>query len=179
MGYKNSPAIFQRLMDKVLGEEIGKSCYVYVDDILVTGKSRKEHDENLTRVVSKLVKAGIKGNRDKCEFGVQEIEFLGHKIKEDQIYPIKEKIDTIQEYNTPIDQEGIRRFLGLVNYYRKFIPRCAEYSAPLTTLLKKGEPFIWGIQQEEAMKKIKRTVEKETNFETTRLLKVVYPRYGR
>lgn len=142
MGFKNSPAVFQRLMDQVLKDEIGNKCVVYVDDILIFGKTEEEHEDNLSAVIKKLVKAGLRANEKKCTFKVQELEFLGYKIAKDKILPLSEKVDTIKGYKQPQDVGGLRQFLGLINYYRKFIPNCSTISEPLNKLLRKDSKFI-------------------------------------
>lgn len=155
MGFKNSPAVFQRLMDQVLKDEIGNKCVVYVDDILIFGKTEEEHEDNLSAVIKKLVKAGLRANEKKCTFKVQELEFLGYKIAKDKILPLSEKVDTIKGYKQPQDVGGLRQFLGLINYYRKFIPNCSTISEPLNKLLRKDSEFIWETDQSQAFEDLK------------------------
>lgn len=162
MGFKNSSAVFQRLMDRILQEEIRKSCIVYVDDILIYGRTVEEHETNLKSVLLKLVKSGLKGNKEKCIFNQKEIIFLGHKISKNKIEPIRENTDNILNYKAPKDVEGIRRFLGLVNYYRKFVPHCSGMAEPLTRLLHKEHPFQWTEEQEQAFMELKEALNSKT-----------------
>lgn len=80
MGFKNAPAIFQRYMDNVLGDEIRKSCFCYVDDILIFGRSEREHDEAYERIIAKLKEHGLKINEEKTIYKQKSINFLGHTI---------------------------------------------------------------------------------------------------
>lgn len=90
-----------------------------------------------------MVQSGLQANEKKCVFEVQEIDFLGHKITRNQISPTEEKVKAIEKFQTPTDIESIRRFLGLINYYRDFIPKCLDISAPLNQLLRKNVEFKW------------------------------------
>lgn len=85
MGFKNSPAILQRLMDYVHKPSIGKGCFVYVDGILVYGRNAKDHNENLIKVLKLLVNVGLRGNQAKCEYTKKTIKFLGYKISKNVI----------------------------------------------------------------------------------------------
>lgn len=153
-GFKNSPAVFQRFMDMVLKDEINKGCFVYVDDILIVGKSKEGHDIVLKTVMKKLIAARLQGNEKKCVFNQQEIEFLGHKLTEDEVKPIKETTDTIKQFVKPANIEDVRRFLSLVNYYRKFIPNCANLAEPIAKLLRKDKELNWSKEQEKAFKRL-------------------------
>jgi putative transposase len=131
MGFKNSPAVFQRIMDIVLEKEKDKICIVYVEDILVFGKNKQEHAENLNRVILKLVDAGLQANQDKCEFDKEEVEFLGFKLKKNSIVPIEQNVLGILQFQIPANIDETKRFLGLINYYRKLIPNCSAVAEPL------------------------------------------------
>ncbi|KAF9763113.1 Retrovirus-related Pol polyprotein from transposon opus [Nosema granulosis] len=144
MGFKKSPAVFQRFMDMILKEKIGKSYFVYVYDILVFDRTEEEHDENLKRILRKLIKAGLMANRDKIEYKNTEIVFLGHRLLKNKIISDLDNGQAIKEMKHLTNVEEVRQFLGTVNYYRKFIQNCAEKSEPLTNLLKKNKEFFWG-----------------------------------
>ncbi|KAF9744812.1 Retrovirus-related Pol polyprotein from transposon opus, partial [Nosema granulosis] len=130
MGFKNSPAVFQRFMDTILCEEIGRSCFVYVDDILVFGRTKKELDEGLRRVLKKLIKAGLIANKDKIELSKTEITFLGHRLLNNKIISELDNGQAIKDLKKLNNVEEVRRFLGTVNYYRKFIENCANKLEP-------------------------------------------------
>ena len=143
MGFKNSPAIFQRAMDTILEEYIGLHCYVYVDDILIFGKTKEEHDIAFRKVVQTLIKNNITANKEKIVYCVQEIKFLGHTLKGDQIIPCIDNKASIKNYPAPENVDEVKRFLGIVNYYRKFIKNCATIQEPLLNLTRKNVSFDW------------------------------------
>jgi hypothetical protein len=138
MGLKNSPSTFQRVMDNVLRGLQNEVCLVYLDDIIVFSTSLQEHILNLEKVFQKLRESNFKIQMDKSEFLKLETEFLGHVICKDGVKPNPNKIVAIQNYPIPKTTTEIKRFLGLLGYYRKFIPNFAKLTKPLTQCLKKG-----------------------------------------
>lgn len=133
-GLKNAPAIFQRMIDDVLKEYIGKICYVYIDDIIIFGKSETEHLENIDKVLSKLEEANLKINLDKTEFLKTETEFLGFLITSEGIKPDEKKIRAIKNIKPPDNLKDLKSFIGLTSYYRRFIKDFAKVVKPLTNL---------------------------------------------
>ncbi|AAA92249.1 ORF B [Trichoplusia ni TED virus] len=138
MGLKNSPSTFQRVMDNVLRGLQNNICLVYLDDIIVYSTSLQEHLENLERVFQRLRESNFKIQMDKSEFLKLETAYLGHIISRDGIKPNPDKISAIQKYLIPKTPKEIKQFLGLLGYYRKFIPDFARLTKPLTQCLKKG-----------------------------------------
>lgn len=138
MGLKNSPSTFQRVMDNVLRDLQNEVCLVYLDDIVVFSTSLQEHIINLEKVFKKLRESNFKIQMDKSEFLKLETEFLGHVICKDGVKPNPNKINAIENYPLPKTPTEIKRFLGLIGYYRKFIPDFAKITKPLTQCLKKG-----------------------------------------
>lgn len=138
MGLKNSPSTFQRVMDNVLKDLQNTVCLVYLDDIIVFSTSLQEHMINLEKVFSKLRESNFKIQMDKSEFLKLETEFLGHVISKDGVKPNPNKIEAIKRYPLPKTPTEIKRFLGLLGYYRKFVPDFAKVTKPLTQCLKKG-----------------------------------------
>jgi hypothetical protein len=155
MGFKNSPAIFQRYMDRILGDEIGKSCFVYVDDILIFGETEKEHDDNLKRVIKLLLKGGLVANKEKIEFRKTDIVFLGHKLVGDKIVSEVDNGQAIRDLVELRNVDEVRSFIGTVNYYRMFIDKCASKTEPLSRLLKKKQKFVWEKEQKVAFQTLK------------------------
>lgn len=137
-GLKGAPSTFQRVMDNILRDLIGKICFVYMDDIIIFSTSLQEHLENLERVLNKLNEANFKIQIDKSEFLKKEINFLGHVVTDKGIKPNPDKIKAIINYPIPKTTKQIKGFLGLVGYYRKFIPDFAKLTKPLTKCLKKN-----------------------------------------
>jgi hypothetical protein len=137
MGLKNSPSTFQRVMDNVLRDLQNTVCLVYLDDIIVFSTSLQEHIVNLEKVFKRLRESNFKIQMDKSEFLKLETAYLGHVISKDGIKPNPDKIIAIQKFPMPKTQTEIKRFLGLVGYYRKFIPDFARITKPMTQCLKK------------------------------------------
>ena len=120
-GASNAPATFQRLMENYLGDLNLRWCVVYLDDIIVYGKSPEEILERLGAVFEKLRKAGLKLKPSKCEFFKEQIQFLDHIVSKEGISTCPEKVHAVQEWPAPKTINDLRSFLGFVGYYRKFI----------------------------------------------------------
>lgn len=138
-GLKNAPATFQRLMDHILRGLQDDTCIVYLDDIVIYSTSLQEHLTKLRKVLTRVREANLKANLEKSEFLRKEVKYLGHIITDEGVKPNPEKVRTVQEYPLPTTTKEIKAFLGLVGYYRKFIPGLAKITKPLTLCLKKGQ----------------------------------------
>lgn len=141
-GLRNSPSTFQRCMDNVLRGLQGNNCLVYMDDIIIYSSSLKEHIESLTKVFSRLKEHNLKVQLDKSEFLCKSVKFLGHLVTENGIKPNPDKIRVIEKFPIPKTQKDIKSFLGLIGYYRKFVPNFAKITKPLTNCLKKNNKVI-------------------------------------
>lgn len=142
-GLKNAPATFQRLMDNVLSGLQGNELFVYMDDIVIYARSLHEHAIKFNRLMRRLEEANLTLQPDKCEFLRKEVAYLGHIIGSDGVKPDPNKIKAITHFPQPRNAKNIKQFLGLVGYYRRFIPLFSKIAKPLTDLLKKDKPFIW------------------------------------
>ena len=140
-GLAQAPAYFQLLMNKVLKGL--KFAMTYLEDIIIFSQDELQHLEHLEIVFSHLWEAGLKMKRSKCDFFKSEIHYLGHLISPEGISPLPNKLDSIRHMPVPNSLKEIKQFLGLTGYYRKFLPRCADISRPLTTLTKKDVKFEW------------------------------------
>ncbi|XP_064463405.1 uncharacterized protein LOC135374343 [Ornithodoros turicata] len=130
---RNAVQTFQRFIDDVLrGLDF---CFAYVDDILVASTSEEEHEHHLRLLFQRLQDNGVVINAAKCIFGVDALEFLGHRIDGHGITPLPEKVDVIKDFPLPSTRRKLREYLGLVNFYRRFIPHCAQILEPLHNLL--------------------------------------------
>ena len=133
-GLRNAAQTFQRFMDHVLrGLDF---VFVYIDDILIASTDIEEHLSHLRLVFERFASHGITINLDKCVFGSNIIEFLGHVIDATGIRPLPDKIAALKDYPLPQSTKALRRFLGMANYYCRFIPHCSDVLRPLTDLLK-------------------------------------------
>lgn len=151
-GLASAPAAFQRMMEEIL--KGCKGVLLYIDDIIVFGKNKKEHNSHLREVLQRIAAAGLQLNT-KCVFGVEELSFLGHHVSARGLAPLKSKVDAIINAQTPTDLVGLRSFLGLMGYYSHFLPHYAEVVEPLRRLLRKGQEFIWDQNAEESFGKAK------------------------
>ena len=140
-GLAQAPAYFQLLMNKVLKGL--KFTMTYLDDIIIFSQDELQHLEHLEIVFSHLQEAGLKMKCSKCDFFKSEIHYLGHLISPEGISLLPNKLDSIKHMPVPNSAKEIKQFLGLTGYYRKFVPRFADISRPLTTLMKKDVKFEW------------------------------------
>ena len=137
-GLRSAGNTFQRFIDQVTRGL--QHCYVYLDDILIASESEADHKDHLRSLFTRLDEFGISVNPAKCEFGLDSISFLGHQVDRLGIAPLSAKVRGICEFALPGNSRQLRRFLGGVNFYHRFIPECASIQAPLNDMLK-GVPF--------------------------------------
>ena len=140
-GVASAPALFQKTMDKVLQGMSGVMCYI--DDILITGADDCQHLNTLGEVLERLHSYGFRLHRSKCVFMCTSVEYLGHKIDANGLQPLPEKIAAIMEAPSPNNATELRSFLGLLNYYVKFIPNLSSVISPLNRLLCKDQCWEW------------------------------------
>ena len=140
-GLAQAPAYFQLLMNKVL--EGLSYAMTYLDDIIIFSKNEEDHLRYLEEVFRQLRQAGLKMKHLKCDFFKSEIQYLGYLISADGISPLPDKLDTIKNMPMPKDTKEIKQFRRLTGYNRKFVPRFADNSRPLTQLTKKEMKFMW------------------------------------
>ncbi|CAC5378002.1 unnamed protein product [Mytilus coruscus] len=123
---------------------------VRVDDILITGSSKSEHLNNLETVLGKIQESGMRLNKDKCVFLAPEVVYLGHRIDQYGIYPVESKVKAITEAPEPKNVTELKSYLGMLNYYNRFLPDLPSKLAPLHKLLKKQKQWEWDKSQQEA-----------------------------
>lgn len=136
-GLTNAPAAFQAAMNNVLREYLHDFVVVYLDDILIFSKSAEEHLEHIRLVLDKLRHHNLYANAKKCDFFKSELEFLGHIICRDGVKVDPKKTDTVRRWPQPTTIKELRGFLGLANYFRRFIQGYSSIVAPLTNLTRK------------------------------------------
>ena len=133
-GISVAPSIFQRTMENVL-QGIPNTC-IYLDDVLVTGKTPESHLANLEEVLSKLHTAGLCLKRSKCSFMMSSVEYLGHRISAKGIQPTEDKVRAVKDAPVPTNVTQLRSFVGLVIYYGKFLPNLSSvYISPFIYLV--------------------------------------------
>jgi hypothetical protein len=136
-GLTNAPATFCTLMNDIFREWLNDFVVVYIDDILVYNNSMEEHAEHLRKVFQRLRKNKLYAKFEKCEFGVSEVDFFGHRITQEGLKMDDHKVKAILDWEPPRFVPALRSFLGFASYYRKFI-KIAKIATPLTNLLKKS-----------------------------------------
>jgi len=132
-GLRNAAQTFQRFIDEVLRDF--DFCYAYLDDILIASSSEEEHIKHLRTLFGRLQEYGVVINPAKCVFGQPEVEFLGYWVTGEGTRPLPERVKAIQEYPEPRTARDLRRYLGMLNFYRRFLPRAAEILTPLNDFL--------------------------------------------
>jgi transposase InsO family protein len=150
-GLKNAVTYCMRTMTRIFEDLEG--VLIYLDDILVIGKSQEEHDERLMQVLERIRLHGLSLNSFKCRFNESEVSYLGHRLSNGTIQPDPERIRPILEFPEPKNLKELERFLGMTNYFRTFVPNFAEVARPLH-IMKKSENVEWTQESRNAMKQI-------------------------
>jgi len=155
-GLTNTPATFCTLMNDIFREWLDDFVVVYIHDILIYSGSLEEHAEHLCKVFQRLRENKLYAKLEKCEFGVTEVDFLGHRITQKGFKMDDHKVKAIVDWEPPKLVSALRSFLGLASYYRKFIKNFAKIVAPLTNLLKKfAVTYEWEEACDEAFETLK------------------------
>ena len=153
-GLRNAPAVFQRLMQCVLTglnpPEGPDFVSVYLDDVIVFSRTLDDHLHHLSLVIDRLARAGLKLKPSKCHFISQKVQYLGHLLTPDGIRPNPDRVAAVRDYSATTSVKGVRQFLGLASYYRRFVKNFARIAQPLHNLTQKGAPFHWSPECEEA-----------------------------
>ncbi|XP_076301613.1 uncharacterized protein LOC143219562 [Lasioglossum baleicum] len=154
-GLKNAPPTFQRLMDQVLTGLQGTDVFIYLDDIVVYAASLHEHNIKVRKLLNRLREHGLTLQTNKCEFLRKEVAYLGHIISRQGVKPDPRKLKAVKDFPTPTSQKNIQQFLGLVGYYRRFVPDFTTKAKSLIDLLGKGGKFKWTEEQENSFKQLR------------------------
>ncbi|GJU19453.1 putative reverse transcriptase domain-containing protein [Tanacetum coccineum] len=154
-GLTNAPAIFMDLMNRVCKPYLDKFVIVFIDDILIYSKSEEEHEVHLKTILDLLKKEKLYAKFSKCEFWLQEVQFLGHVVNRDGIHVDPSKVESVKNWKTPESPTEIRSFLGLAGYYQRFIENFSKIAKPLTLLTQKNKTYVWGNEQDEAFRILK------------------------
>nr|CAD1821581.1 unnamed protein product [Ananas comosus var. bracteatus] len=157
-GLTNAPATFCTLINKLFHPYLDRFVVVYLDDIVVYNNTLEEHAEHLRTIFQVLRENQLYVKREKCSFAKEEVHFLGHWIGRGQLHIDQQKVRAICKWEAPTTVSELRSFLGLVNYYRRFIAGYSARAAPLTDLLKKTQSWDWTPRCAEAFEDLKRAV---------------------
>ena len=153
----NAPASFQNYINDILQDYLDVFCTTYIDNILIYSDTLKEHRQHVQQILQKLQRAGLQLDIDKCEFHVQEVKYLELIIGVDGIKMDPVKVEAIQTWPTPINEQDVWDFLGFTNFYWWFIKRFSRLVWPLTQLTKKDTPFQWKSDCEAVFQQLKKT----------------------
>ena len=160
-GLSNAPATFCTLMNKIFHPYLDKFMVVYLDDIVIYSNTLKEHVEHLKKVFKILRQNELYVKKKKCSFAKEEVSFLGHRIKDGKLMMDDSKVKAIQEWDPPTKVPQLRSFLGLVNYYQRFIKGYSTRATLLTNLLMKNKACEWDERCQQAFEDLKKAMTEE------------------
>ena len=160
-GLTNAPVTFYNLMNDVLFDYLDAFVVVYLDDIVVYSQTLNEHEMQLKKVFQRLREHKLYVKPEMCEFAREQITFLGHKINEGQIQMDERKVQVVIDWPAPTKVTELLSFLGLANYYRRFIKGYSKIVSPLTDLLKKDRAWDWDIECRMDFESLKQAISKE------------------
>src|SRR6266498_3149815 len=168
----NALATFQRLMNKVLRQYIGKFVQVYLDDVIIYSNNLTEHKKHIKAVLEKIREANLKLKPSKCQWFQTELKFVGHLVGRNGIRPDPRNVEKIKDAEVPKNTTELRRFLGMAQYYRQYINGYADKAGPLYDMLKAEGPAVWRQAQEEGKERViayeaRRLSVPERNYPTT------------
>ena len=155
-GITSSPAVLQKTIDTILQGIEG--VQVNQDDMIITGENDEKHLQNLGHVLQRLEDNGLKANREKCQFFQDEVIFCGFKIDKEGLHKTQDKVDAILQAPVPDNKTQLRSFLGLLNYYHKFLDNIAHIAQPMHELLQNNKPFVWSTDCNNAFLKAKKLI---------------------
>jgi hypothetical protein len=171
-GLRNAPAAFQREIQAFLSTFPSNKVISYIYDILIMGNSFKEHLDLVTKVLQTLLNYNIKIKPSKCEFFKSQVEYLGHIVIKSGIKKTVDYVKKISEYPRPVTVGELGKFLGFINFQRKFLPNCSEVQKLLSCLTGQGKKKLldWTLERNEAFEALKREMEHD--------LELAYPDYS-
>ena len=154
-GLCGAPPSFQRLMTRVLHGLDWKICLVYIDDVIIFAPTFEEHLSRLATVFERFREANLKLKPSKSHFARTSVNFLGFVVSSSGILPDPDKLEAVKSFPTPASVKEVRSFLGLCNYYRRFVENFAKIASPLNRLTRKNVPFVWDPDCETAFQDLK------------------------
>jgi hypothetical protein len=154
-GLSNAPAYFMYLMNSVFIDYLDKFVVVFIDDILIYSQNEQEHEKHLRKVLQRLRHCQLYAKLSKCEFWISEVLFLGHIINRDGLAVDPKKVAAILDWKAPKDVQGIKSFIGMAGYYRRFIEGFSKIAKPMTALLAKKVEFKWTPTCQESFEMLK------------------------
>jgi len=155
-GLTNSPATFQAIMNDLLRDlVVEKKVVVFIDDVMVVTETEEGHDEIVEEVLRRLEENDLFVKPEKCVWKVREVRFLGVIIRENRVRMEKEKVQGVIEWPVPKSVKDVQKFLGLANYYRRFVKDFAKIARPLHEMTRKENKWNWGERQQKTFEELK------------------------
>ena len=154
-GISNAVPTFQRTMELLLRRYLGVSVLVYLDDVIIFSPTVEQHKKDVDGVLQLIKEAGMTLRLSKCRIACGAVEYLGHVITKDGVKMCEDKVEAVRKFPVPTDATGVRSFLGVANFYRKFIKNFSVTARPLHQLTKKGAEFQWGSTEEDTFELLK------------------------
>jgi hypothetical protein len=151
----NAPAFFMNLMNSVFMDYLDKFVVVFIDDILIYSQSEEEHVNHLKMVLQRLREHQLYAKLSKCELWIDEVLFLGHIINKEGLAVDPKKVADILNWKAPTDARGIKSFIGMAEYYRRFIEGFSKIAKPMIALLGNKDEFKWTQKCQEAFEALK------------------------
>lgn len=170
-GINAAPGLFQKFMEMLLVGIPGVK--IYLDDVMIRAKNKKEHDDRLLCVLERLERAGLTVKKEKCEIGKSEITFLGYRLTAEGVRPTEERIKAIKDAPRPTNRQELQSFLGMINFYNRFLKDKAAKAEPLHRLLDKESAWQWNDQHERAFVELKGLLRSKvvlTHYDESKLL---------
>ena len=155
-GVSSAPGIFQRTMEQLLQGIPG--CICFLDDILIIGSDNQEHEKRLRLVLNTLESAGLRLKPEKCSISVSQVTYLGFRIDAEGIHPTTEKVQAIDKAPAPTNVTQLRAYLGLLNFYCRFLPKASTMLEPLNRLLRSHVKWSWGKTEQDAFSASKKAL---------------------
>jgi hypothetical protein len=154
-GLSTSPALFQRTMELMLRGLVGVCAMCYIDDVIIYSPTFESHLSDVDQVLTRIQEAGMTVKLSKCSFFSRQVEYLGHIISDEGIKVCPDKVLAIKQFPVPSNATGVRSFLGVANFYRRFIKDFSRIARPLHALTKKGITFSWPLEAQVAFDTLK------------------------
>ena len=157
-GLTNAPSAFQRFVNSIFVDLLDRGVVIYLDDIMIYSADVEEHEKMVREVLRRLLENQLVIALEKCSFSTDKLLYLGHEISADGVRMERDKMASIEDFPVPRNVRNLRSFLGLINYYRKFIPDFSKVALALTQLTRKDVEFSWGELQEDAYRELKNII---------------------
>src|SRR5436305_14778648 len=154
-GLTNAAATFLALVQDVLCPLLDQCLVIYIDDILIYSQNEQDHTQHLQQVLDLLRQHQLYRKISKCEFFKEAVEYLGHIISTNGIATDPKKVEVVKNWPPPKNLKELQSFLGLCNYYHRFILDYSRIATPLTNLTHKDAPYHWTRETEKAFQEIK------------------------